>query len=429
MAREPVIPHSRRSLGAAEAEAALAMSDGAGWPPWKRIAYVALLLLFLGLFLIPVRSWFAEHGGRWLYILLFSASLSGLLVLPVRAVARHFGILDLPDPRKTHGRATPLLGGVALFAAFCFSLLANSIFSSDLLGILTGSALLVAVGVADDVRPVPAGLKLTAQGVAAILVMASGLTLDVLPPALGGWTWGANVLLTLLWIIGITNAMNFFDGMDGLAAGLGAVTALFLGVLAYQNHQPVLGWLAAATLGSCLGFLPYNFRPHRPASIFLGDSGAAFLGFVLAALAVKGDWAENDPVVALTAPLLVFGIFIYDMVYITIDRIWSGKVRSFKGWIEYVGRDHLHHRLEALLGGRARSVLFIYGMSVSLGLTATVLRHADTRDALLLIAQGVIILLIITILEREGNRRLREPGVRRGGAPGSSPEAAPGRRA
>ena len=226
------------------------MNGAAAWPNWKRIAYLVLLLLFLGLFLIPARGWFAEHGGRWLYILLFSASLSGLLVPPVRAVARRCGILDLPGPRKLHGMATPLLGGVAIFAAFCLSLLANSIFSRDLLGILLGSALVVAVGVADDVRPLPAGLKLAAQITAAALVMASGLTLDVLPAALGGWAWGANGLLTLLWIIGITNAMNFFDGMDGLAAGLAAVTAFFLGILAYQNHQPFLGWLAAATMGS-----------------------------------------------------------------------------------------------------------------------------------------------------------------------------------
>lgn len=395
----------------------------------KRLAYVVLLLLFLGLFLIPVRDWFTHRGGRWLYVLLFSTSLGAILVPPVGLLARRARVLDLPDRRKQHGSATPLLGGLAVFSAFCLSILANSIFSRDLLGILLGAALLVAVGVADDVRPVPAALKLAAQLLAAGFVMASGVLLDVLPSALGGWTWGANALLTLLWMLGITNAMNFFDGMDGLAAGLGALTALFLGILAYQNHQPVLGWLAAATMGSCLGFLPYNFRPRRPASIFLGDSGAAFLGFVLAALAVKGDWAEDNPVVALTAPLLIFGIFIYDMAYITVDRIWSGKVRSFKAWLEYVGRDHLHHRLEALFGSRVQSVLFIYGMSVCLGLTATVLRHADTRDALLLIAQGVIILLIVTILEREGNRRLREGRVRPGGAPGSSPGAAPGRRA
>jgi UDP-GlcNAc:undecaprenyl-phosphate GlcNAc-1-phosphate transferase len=395
----------------------------------KRLAYLAVFLLFLGLFLVPVREWFAARGGRWLYILLFSTSLSALLVPPVALLARRAQILDLPDRRKLHGSATPLLGGLALFAAFCAAILANSIFSRDLLGILLGAALLVAVGVADDVRPVPAALKIGAQLLAAGFVMASGVLLDVLPPALGGWAWGANALLTLLWMLGITNAMNFFDGMDGLAAGLGGVTALFLGILAYQNQQPVLGWLAAATTGSCLGFLPYNFRLRRPASIFLGDSGAAFLGFVLAALAVKGDWAEDDPVVALTAPLLVFGIFIYDMVYITVDRIWSGKVRSFKAWLEYVGRDHLHHRLEALFGSRVQSVLFIYAMSVCLGLTATVLRHADARDALLLIAQGVIILLIVTILEREGNRRLRDGRVRPGAAPGSSPGAAPGRRA
>ena len=405
------------------------MRESRGDFPRKRVAYLLLIVLFLVLFLVPVRAWFTAHGGRWLYILLFSASLSGLLVPPVRVLAQRSGVLDVPDSRKQHGSATPLLGGVALFAAFCLSLMANSIFSRDLLGILLGSALLVAVGVADDLRPVPAGLKLAAQLAAAILAMAGGLALEVLPPALGGWAWGANRLLTLLWIIGITNAMNFFDGMDGLAAGLGAVTAFFLGVLAYQNQQPVLGWVAAATMGSCLGFLPYNFRPARPASIFLGDSGAAFLGFVLAALAVKGEWAANNPVVALTAPLLVFGIFIYDMIYITLARIRSGRVRSFTSWIEYVGRDHLHHRLEALFGRRSQTVLFIYGMSVCLGLAATVLRRADTRDALMLIAQGVIILLMVTILEREGNRRLRERGVNPGGAPGSCPRDPPARKA
>jgi UDP-GlcNAc:undecaprenyl-phosphate GlcNAc-1-phosphate transferase len=117
------------------------------------------------------------------------------------------------------------------------------------------------------------------------------------------------------------------------------------------------------------------------------------------------------------------------MTYITLDRIRSGRVRSFKGWIEYVGRDHLHHRLEALFGRRSQAVLFIYGMSVCLGLAATVLRRADTRDALLLITQGVIILLMVTILEREGNRRLRERGVKPGAASGSRPGDAPARKA
>jgi UDP-GlcNAc:undecaprenyl-phosphate GlcNAc-1-phosphate transferase len=113
--------------------------------------------------------------------------------------------------------------------------------------------------------------------------------------------------------VGITNAMNFIDGMDGLAAGLSAIIALFMGIVAFQTRQPILGWIAIAMLGSCMGFLPYNFRANKPASIFLGDTGSIFLGFVLSSLAVIGEWADNNPIVSFTAPLLIFWVLIFDM--------------------------------------------------------------------------------------------------------------------
>ena len=392
-----------------------------------RILYLGAVLAILLLFLFPLQRWFAHVGGRWLYILLFAFLLAFLLVRPIRAIAWHFGILDLPDNRKLHGQPIPLLGGVAVYLAFLVSLLANSILSPAVTGLLIAGTGVMLVSLVDDVRPLPASAKLGVLVVATLVVIYSGISLTLFPTRTL-WGQGLNALLTILWVVGITSATNFFDGMDGLAAGLSAITAGFLGIIAYQSHQVFLGWVSAALLGATLGFLPYNFRPGRRATIFLGDAGSNFLGFTLASLAVLGEWAENS-LVDLAAPVLIFGVFTYDMVYITADRIVSGKVRCVRDWIEYVGRDHLHHRLEALFGGRAQSVLFIYGMSVCLGLTATVLRHADTRDALLLIAQGVIILLIVTILEREGNRRLREGGVRPEGAPGSSPGGAPGRRA
>ena len=367
-----------------------------------RLLYLAAVLAILLLFLFPLQRWFAHVGGRWLYILLFSFLLAFLLVRPIRAIAWHFGILDLPDSRKLHGEPIPLLGGVAVYLAFLVSLLANSILSPAVIGLLVAATGVMLASVVDDVRPLPASAKLAVLVLATLLVIYSGISLTLFPTRTL-WGQALNVLLTILWVVGITSATNFFDGMDGLAAGLSAITAGFLGIIAYQSHQVFLGWVSAALLGATLGFLPYNFWPGRRATIFLGDAGSNFLGFTLASLAVLGEWAENS-LVDLAAPVLIFGVFTYDMVYITADRIVSGKVRCVRDWIEYVGRDHLHHRLAAVLGRPEDAVLFIYAMSVALGVGATVLLMASPLSAVLLVGQAVVILLMVTILERRGRR-------------------------
>jgi UDP-GlcNAc:undecaprenyl-phosphate GlcNAc-1-phosphate transferase len=156
-------------------------------------------------------------------------------------------------------------------------------------------------------------------------------------------------------------------------------------------------------VGSCLGFLPFNFRPKRPAAIFLGDAGSTFLGFVLAALAVKGEWAENK-LVDLAAPILIFWVFIYDMTYITAARILTGKVRSVGEWLAYVGRDHLHHRLASLLRSQRQAVLVIFAFAISTGLAAIALVHARTLEASLLVLQAVFVAAIFSILENAGKR-------------------------
>ncbi|MBI4562157.1 MAG: undecaprenyl/decaprenyl-phosphate alpha-N-acetylglucosaminyl 1-phosphate transferase [Candidatus Rokubacteria bacterium] len=370
--------------------------------PVSRLLYAAGFVLFLLLFLFPVRSWFIHAGLRWLYILLFSFLLSFLLVRPARAIARRHGILDVPDGRKLHGEPTPLLGGLAIYLAFLGSLLANSILTQAVTGLLIAGSGVLLVSFLDDLRPLPASLKLGVMVLATLLVISSGISLTLFPIRTI-WGQALNVVLTLVWIVGIANAMNFFDGMDGLAAGLAAIAAFFLGVVASQSQQVFLGWVAAALLGSTAGFLPYNFRPGKRATIFLGDSGSNFLGFILASLAVMGEWAENN-LVDLAAPLLIFGVFIFDMIYITADRVASGKVKSLREWIEYVGRDHLHHRLEMVLGRRDYAVLFIYALSSALGVGATVLLMSSPLSAYLLIFQAILILLMVAILERRGRR-------------------------
>jgi UDP-GlcNAc:undecaprenyl-phosphate GlcNAc-1-phosphate transferase len=274
----------------------------------------------------------------------------------------------------------------------------------QLVTILGATLVLFTVGVIDDHREVRAGVKLLIQIGCSVMVMASGVVLQVLPSDWGLFSTIANALLTVLWIVGITNAMNFFDGMDGLASGLGAIIAFFLGAVAFQTDQPFLGWIAVALLGGCLGFLPYNFRWKGPAAIFLGDAGSTVIGFVLACVAVYGDWAEGRPLFSLLSPVLMFWVLIFDMVHLTIDRILTGRVLNFRDWIDYVGKDHLHHRLADALGCRRRSVLFIYLMSLCLGASAFLLRSADAPAALLLIIQASILVVLITVLERRGRQ-------------------------
>lgn len=364
--------------------------------------YISSAVLACILFLPPVRGFFSNIGWRWAHILCLSFTLSFCLNPAFAWIARKFNILDMPDARKLHKEATPLLGGAAVFIGFSLAILTNGIFSKPVLAILIAALMLFAVGLLDDFKGVSAGLKLLVQLACTLLVMSCGIVLRVLPVDMGIIATIGNSFLTVFWIIGITNAMNFFDGMDGLAAGLGALISFFLGVVAFQTAQPFLGWIAVAMLGGCLGFLPFNLRPKKGAAIFLGDAGSIVIGFILACVAVYGDWSESSPVVALVSPVLIFWILIFDMVHITVDRILTGKVTNFKEWIEYVGKDHLHHRLANILGGKKQSVLFIYLLGLCLGTSAVVLRNARPADAVLLIIQACIMMVLVTVLERRG---------------------------
>ena len=199
-------------------------------------------------------------------------------------------------------------------------------------------------------------------------------------------------------MLGITNSMNFFDGLDGLATGLTIICSSFLGILAFKIMQPYLMLLSVALAGSCLGFLPYNFGYRKPAVIFLGDAGSTFMGFMLAGMVLMGGWGGEDPIKAYAMPILIMDIFIFDMVYTTVSRIASKKVVSFNGWLEHTGKDHLHHRLTSLGLSAKQTVFFIYFLTASLGLSALVLRNGSVIDALVLLLQAVTIYLIIVVL-------------------------------
>lgn len=365
------------------------------------------MTIILLLLLVPsVRSIFVSSGQRSVYILALTFALSFCLTPLFRWLAPVVGAMDIPDARKVHEAATPLLGGAAVYLSFALAITVNGIFSQELVAILYASALLFFIGVIDDVKDVNARVKLLLQLLAVAWVMIQGIQLRVFPDEYGMFSVFCNASLTVLWILGITNAFNFFDGMDGMAPGMGVIIAFFLGIVAFQTDQPFIGWVAISVMGSCLGFLPYNFLKKGKATIFLGDAGSTVIGFILACVAVYGDWNINNTIASTAAPLLIFWVLIFDMVHITIDRIVTGKVSTFRQWLEFVGRDHLHHRIAYLLGGQKRSVLFIYLLTACFGTSAVLLRNAKTGDALLLLLQATCMVIMVTVLERIGRKRM-----------------------
>lgn len=315
-----------------------------------------------------------------------------------RLVALGWGVLDTPEPRKSHRVPTPKLGGTAVVAAFVLVTGRRVLTDVELLAIVVCALVLMVAGALDDTRGLPAWLRLGLQSACATAAIAAGVRLHVLPDSLGEFAAAGDLALTLLWIIGITNAYNFIDGIDGLAASLGGLIALLLAVVAADAGQTSLVVACAALTGALLGFLPHNLRPGRAASIFLGDSGSGSVGFLLAALAVQVDWAEGDPLVALTAPVLIFSVLIYDMLQTTVSRIATGRVRSFRDWIDYTGKDHIHHRLSAVLGGPRRALALILTLALGLGLSALGLRRGSNGEAVIFLVHATLILLVVEIL-------------------------------
>lgn len=304
------------------------------------------------------------------------------------------------------------MGGMAVYLAFSFSLLLNGVFLPGMKALLFGSVFIFAMGLLDDVRPLPPTWKFILQILITLLVIIAG-DISITFFSNSSWAPVLNIPLTVVWMVGLTNAMNFFDGVDGLAAGLSIIAATFLGIIAFKTNQAALGWLAVALAGACLGFVPHNFRPGKPALIFLGDAGSTFLGFTLAGLAVLGEWSHTSHFVSLTAPILIFGILIFDMAYVNASRIKNRQAKSFLELLTCVNKDHLHHRL-LLMGFDQKEVVFIIlTISTCLGVSALIIMDQRFIDALLGLFQAVLVLAIVAALMLKGRDRTPQEGDRR----------------
>ena len=361
----------------------------------RQIPHILAALAVVLLNVPAVKGIFVPRHLAWVYVLVLAFSLTYALMPIVKWTARKLDAVDQPGGRKTHSEVTPLMGGAAIYLGFALVLfLAQDmlLFSQELKGVALGATLVFAIGLMDDIWGLSARIRLVAQLLAVGVLLKFGVTLSFLPQT--WWGDAGEILITVIWVVGITNAVNFLDGMDGLAAGSSSINAGFFALVALQTGQPIMALLAIALMGSCLGFIPHNFRRVKPAGIFLGDSGSNFLGFTLAGIGIVGDWGVHS-LVGLTVPILILGVPIFDTTLTTIVRFRTGQVRTFGEWIRFTGRDHFHHRLSDLGVGNKMAVWIIYLVSVWLGLEALVLKNARGIDAIFSILQVVIVFLLI----------------------------------
>lgn len=315
----------------------------------------------------------------------------------VRRLAYRIGAVDVPkDKRRVHKRPTPRIGGLAIIFGFmvavcCF----NNDWSRSTISILIGAAILGVLGVIDDCKELDAKLKFLVQIAAALVVVLYGnLRISVISnpnvfsetPYLVLPTW-LSITVTVIWIVFMTNAVNFIDGLDGLAAGVSAIMSMSLVFIAITYHQYSLAIMGIALMGSCFGFLPFNFNP---AKIFMGDTGSTFLGFMLAVLSVKGVF-KSYAVISFAVPILMLGLPLFDATFAMIRRIISGKSPMV------ADRGHLHHRLFDMGFSQKQTVFILYAISGVLGITAILLAEQRFLRAMLLL-MGVLIFLLIATL-------------------------------
>jgi UDP-GlcNAc:undecaprenyl-phosphate GlcNAc-1-phosphate transferase len=337
--------------------------------------------------------------------LIVSFLLSLLLTPLARSVGKNWGVMDIPAQRRVHTTPTPKTGGWAIFIAFMTSVFVFTKPTGPIIGLLIAASFIFAVEIWDDKRELPAFIKLFSQIIAAVIFIVFGATVTIFAKT---W-WGHifNYTVTILWLIGITNAVNFIDGMDGLAAGLCIIFSLLFSIVFLQMGSFLLIPMSLVIIGVSLGFLPYNFRGEgRGATIFLGDTGSNFLGFILASFALLAEWSNMLLLPSLAAPLLIFAVVIYDMAYINLRRIIMGEVGTLRELLEYTGKDHLHHRLHYLLGSKTKTVLTIYLLAIALGMNALLIKMAPDYFWILLL-QALVILAFATILEIAATRKLQ----------------------
>lgn len=333
----------------------------------------------------------------------FISFLLAIAIVPaVRFICLKKGYVDMPNERKIHKKPIPRLGGVAIWLCTLLTFALLVLLSWDyphgngLSGILTGGSIMFLLGFVDDIYDLSPKFKLVIQSGAALIAFLLGVRIDALynpfgdPIILGLFSFP----LTIIWLVGISNAMNFIDGVDGLAGGISAISAITLGVVAIYTQQPISALVAAILAGSMLGFLLFNFHP---AKIFMGDSGALFSGFTLAALSVTG--VLKTVTVTMILPIMILAVPIIDISYSVVRRMMNNAN------LFLADADHIHHKLIRAGLSHNRTVIILILTCTAAGSIATIIVGASRLYALIILPV-LSIMLILSQLSR--SKKLNE---------------------
>lgn len=307
--------------------------------------------------------------------------------------------MDAPNARKVHKKPIPRIGGLGIYAGFMAAIIFVAIkFGLDgeqireTVGLLVSGSLIVALGLVDDYKNLPAKVKLLGQIIAAaVLVFGFGVRIDFITDPFGDYIYFENLawFATMFWLVGLTNTVNLIDGLDGLAAGVAAIASVTIMLIALEQNFVLVALLTAALAGAAVGFLRYNFHP---AEIFMGDTGSMFLGFMLAGISVTGA-VKSVAAIALVVPVFALGLPILDTTFAIVRRL-RGGVPIFKP-----DKGHLHHRLLNVGFTQRQAVLLMYVISALFGLSAIALTAVSCQIA-------VLILLIVFAAIIYGVRKL-----------------------
>ena len=322
----------------------------------------------------------------------------------VKAFAQRVGAMDVPgEARRVHDHPIPRMGGLAIFLGFIISVVLFADVTKQVQGILIGAVIIVATGAVDDIISLRYWIKLLAQIAAAVVAVVHGVVIDILMnpnifsqnPSLILGVLG--VPITVIWIVGITNSVNLIDGLDGLACGVSTISSITMLVVAMMVSEGNVALILAALAGACIGFIPYNLNP---AKIFMGDTGALLLGYVLATVSVLGMF-KFYAIVTFVVPILALALPLFDTLFAIIRRLLRGQNPLTPD------RGHLHHRLIDMGLSQKQAVAVLYSLSAVMGLTAVVISTQGALRVLLLVVELLIAaavgVFVIRTIERPAN--------------------------
>jgi UDP-GlcNAc:undecaprenyl-phosphate/decaprenyl-phosphate GlcNAc-1-phosphate transferase len=313
-----------------------------------------------------------------------------------RQIAMRLGVVDKPNHRKIHQDQKPMMGGLAILVAIAASLLLFSpvVYLRELAAILLGAGLLAVVGLLDDRFTLGVRPRFLLMGLAALIVVLAGVQIRLF-----GTPW-IDVPLTLIWVLALTNALNFLDNMDGLTSGISAIASGFFLLIALGNGQILVSLLAAAVFGASIGFLAYNFNP---ASTFMGDMGALVLGYLLAVMAIKLNFAGQPLGVTWMIPILVLALPVFDINLVVWTRLAEGRSPT------EAGKDHTSHRLLALGFSQRQTLGLLYGFCLVFGALGTLVSQAPPATGWLVGVIGLVLLGAMALFMVWIRQRIQKP--------------------